>query len=40
MRRSRIFEALLGVFLIGVALGIVFTVLNPQFAERMFENLR
>ncbi|MCD6558879.1 MAG: stage II sporulation protein M [Palaeococcus sp.] len=40
VRRSRIFEALLGVFLIGVALGIVFTVLNPQFAERMFENLR
>lgn len=40
MRRSRIFEALLGMFLMGVAFGIIFTVLNPQFAERMFENLR
>jgi len=40
MTRRRIFGALLGVFLIGVALGMLFTVANPNFAESMFENLR
>jgi len=40
MNKSKIFLALLGTFLIGVSLGIVFTVLNPQFAENLFSNLK
>ncbi|AHF80271.1 stage II sporulation protein M [Thermococcus paralvinellae] len=40
MNKSRIFLALLGTFLIGVSLGIVFTVLNLQFAENLFSNLK
>ncbi|ALM75000.1 stage II sporulation protein M [Thermococcus barophilus] len=37
---KKILLALLGTFLIGVSLGVVFTVLNPQFAENLFLNLK
>jgi len=40
MNKSKIFLALLGAFLIGVSLGVVFTVLKPQFAENLFSNLK
>lgn len=38
--KSRLFLALLGIFLIGVAVGIIFTLVNPQFVENLFANLK
>lgn len=40
MSERKIFGALMGVFLIGVAFGILATLARPEMAESLFENLR